>query len=167
MGVGRCQVAECVRYYSVGGNGAAGMRMHIPSLSTLVTSDTKLSLFTHIDSVRQSPLFVALGERCCSRSWIWGIRRWCSGMIICMSRGPVSPWGRPLCHVSKTRAHLYYYNWGASDNSPQRANSSLSPAHKQPSSLYKYYYCGQTFFKVPTDDIVVDGIQPPLLCDPR
>ena len=44
-------------------------------------------------------LFVVLGERYCSGSQIWGIRRWCSGtMIVGMSRGPVSPLLFYLCH---------------------------------------------------------------------
>ena len=50
-------------------------------------------------------VFVVLAETCCSGSWIWGIRSWCSGMIICMSRGSVSPWGRPLLHV--VQEHVY------------------------------------------------------------
>ena len=57
-------------------------------------------------------LFVVLGERYyCSGSWIWGIRSWCSGMIICMSRGPVSPWADHfltslfLCHA--IQEHVY------------------------------------------------------------
>ena len=50
-------------------------------------------------------LFVVLGERYCSRSWIWGIRSWCSGMFIFMSRrGPVSPWPDPMVYdlIKKT-----------------------------------------------------------------